>query len=770
MEKMLPKAHKMVNSFVSVVIILGLAVVPFCHSTALNGAVSGGVPSSSSSSSSSSINKASNVNLPTRPTDSALPGGVLTGVLPDADSERFDALTLEDQVRLLSKQLNALTYQRREDYKMLENGLKKYVRKNAAEITDAQIREELDQLRADVNQLRETNSPSKERLTVQWLSQSIAEIRSELAELQGSFGGGSKDAQFRNQLLEDLSTLRADFGTAKLELESLRSRQEKTEVLVRELQEEAVQSADDIRRSLNMRHEKDAFKSDSHEKSILPHTIDFVEPEADHRMRHQRFIRQQLHELEVKQSVLKRQLSELHGHRLADRLRSVEIEQRRLAGANFNVSRQIAGLDKLHGSMLELLEDVEAMQGKFEKTVPDMRREIAKVEFSVAQAASEQGLVREEVHNAAKSIQAMAVSVSALQEERDTVKRLQGEVHELKDELARIRSAAVLHREMAHNRLEKLEAGSKSDYNGSSVPHRPLTELERTTKLVQQLESVEHEYESIINRLPRDCSQIERMRTAGTANQPGDGGLYLIAPAEQHHPLMTQCFGEWTTVQRRQDGTVDFNRSWEEYAQGFGTPAGEFWIGNQALHHLTQDNCSRLRIVMQDIYDNTWFADYGSFRIDSRDGGFRLDLGGYSGNASDAFEYQNHMQFSAIDVDRDISNTHCAGNYEGGWWFSHCQHANLNGRYNLGLTWFDASRNEWIAVKSSHMMIARRPDCDANVTELPVLEPVAAATLLTTSGLGADASTPANGARSDRHEPSDGGRRPHGTTTVPTFA
>ncbi|KFB52855.1 AGAP007031-PA-like protein [Anopheles sinensis] len=463
-------------------------------------------------------------------------------------------------------------------------------------------------------------------------------------------------------------------------------------------------------------------KQQQHEQqSILPHTIDFVEPEADHRMRHQRFIREQLHELEVKQSVLKRQLSELHGHRLADRLRAVEIEQRRLAGASFNVSRQIAGLDKLHGSMLELLEDVEAIQGKFEKTVPDMRREIAKVEFGVAQAASEQGLVREEVHNAAKSIQAVAVSVSALQEERDTVKRLQADVHELQGEMSRLRSAALLHRELAHNRLEKLEADSKTDYNNGTAARR-LTELERTTKLVQQLESVETEYESIINKLPRDCSQIERMRTAGTANQPGDGGLYLIAPAEQHHPLMTQCFGEWTTVQRRQDGTVDFNRSWEEYAQGFGTPAGEFWIGNQALHHLTQDNCSRLRIVMQDIYDNTWHADYATFRIDSRDAGFRLELAGYSGNASDAFEYQNRMQFSAIDVDRDISNTHCAGNYEGGWWFSHCQHANLNGRYNLGLTWFDAARNEWIAVKSSHMMIARRPDCGltgAAATELP---------------------------------------------------
>ncbi|XP_050073970.1 protein scabrous [Anopheles maculipalpis] len=747
---MLSKAPKMVYSFVpAVVIILGL--VSFSHSIALNGTPATG--------DGGNINKAASVNSPQPALE-----GALTAVLPDepnADTVRFDALTLEDQVRLLSKQLNALTYQRREDYKMLENSLKKYVRKNAAEITDAQIREELDQLREDVNQLREASSPSKERLTVQWLSQSISEIRSELAELQTSFGGGSKDAQFRNQLLEDLSTLRTEFGTAKLELESLRSRQEKTEVLVRELQEEAVQSADDIRRSLNMRQGKDGTSA-QRDKSILPHTIDFVEPEADHRMRHQRFMRQQLHELEVKQSVMKRQLSELHGHRLADRLRSVEIEQRRLASASFNVSRQIAGLDKLHGSMLELLEDVEAIQGKFEKTVPDMRREIAKVEFGVAQAASEQGLVREEVHNAAKSIQAMAVSVSALQEERDTVKRLQGEVHELKDELARIRSASVLHREMAHNRLEKLEAGSKSDYNGSTAaPHRTLTELERTTKLVQQLESVENEYESIINKLPRDCSQIERMRTAGTVNQPGDGGLYLIAPAEQHHPLMTQCFGEWTTVQRRQDGTVDFNRSWEEYAQGFGTPAGEFWIGNQALHHLTQDNCSRLRIVMQDIYDNTWFADYATFRIDSRDAGFRLDLGGYSGNASDAFEYQNHMQFSAIDVDRDISNTHCAGNYEGGWWFSHCQHANLNGRYNLGLTWFDASRNEWIAVKSSHMMIARRTECDANVTELPVVQqPV-------TSGLASAVvpSTPSDASRSLH-----GTRQQYSTTTAPTYS
>nr|XP_029721948.1 protein scabrous-like [Aedes albopictus] len=681
----------MENLLSRLVIILGL--ITLSVTSALGGPASG---------STSTINGNNNVNR-------AANGANLTPATrfdDKSDTDPFDGetivpvLSLEDQVRLLTKQLNTLTNQRREDYKMLENSLKKYVRKNSVQLTNAEIREELDRMRDDIKMLRESNSPNKERLTVQWLSQSIAEIRSELAELQESSSNVSKDAQLRNQLMEDINTLRADYSTMRLELESLRSRQEKTEVLVRELREEAVQSAEDIRRSLNRQHDKS-------QNALLPQTIDFVEPEADHRMRHHRFFRQQLHELEVKQTAMKRQLNDIFNHRMADRLRSLEIEQRRLANANFNISRQVASLDKLHGSMLELLEDVEGIQNKFEKTLPDIKREISKVEFNAAQISSEQGLLREEGHNVAKSIQAMAVSVSTLQEERENVRKLEEQLQVMKSDLDKIKSAAMLHREMAHHRLEKLEAESRPEHNVSSK----LTELQRTSRLVQQLETVENEYETIINKLPRDCTQIQQMKAQGETGQGGEGNLYLIAPAGQHHPLMTQCFNEWTTIQRRQDGSVDFNRSWEDYANGFGSPAGEFWIGNQALHHLTNDNCSMLRIVMQDIYDNTWFADYDAFRIGSREDGFRLELAGYNGNASDAFEYQNHMQFSAIDVDRDISNTHCAGNYEGGWWFSHCQHANLNGRYNLGLTWFDASRNEWIAVKSSHMMIARRLQC-----------------------------------------------------------
>lgn len=171
----------------------------------------------------------------------------------------------------------------------------------------------------------------------------------------------------------------------------------------------------------------------------LPQTIDFIEPEADHRMRHQRFLRQEIHDVEVTQNAMKRQLSELINHRMADRIRSLEVEQRRMANYNFNMSRQISNLDKMHVSMLELLEAVQEIQTKVDKIIPDFNNEISKLEFNTAQMTSDQNLLREESQNSAKSIQAMAVSVSTLQGEREqlkiyteSIKGLQKDVEQLK--------------------------------------------------------------------------------------------------------------------------------------------------------------------------------------------------------------------------------------------------------------------------------------------------------------------------------------------------
>lgn len=54
---------------------------------------------------------------------------------------------------------------------------------------------------------------------------------------------------------------------------------------------------------------------------------------------------------------------------------------------------------------------------------------------------------------------------------------------------------------------------------------------------------------------------------------------------------------------------------------------------------------------------------------------------------------------------QDLSNTNCADSYQGGWWYSHCQHVNINGKYTLGLTWYDSLENEWIALSKVEMKI-----------------------------------------------------------------
>lgn len=223
----------------------------------------------------------------------------------------------------------------------------------------------------------------------------------------------------------------------------------------------------------------------------------------------------------------------------------------------------------------------------------------------------------------------------------------------------------------------------------------PLPELMGEVK---QLQPVEKEYEDLVNQLPKDCSCIS-----------GPAGTYLIHPG--HDAVETWCDNGSTLLQRRYNGSIEFNRKFGEYVRGFGNAASEYWLGLEAMHLITADNCSGMRIDMTDIYGGNWYAQYEQFSVGNSGTGYVLNVGGFKGNASDAFEYQNHMEFSALDRDRDISNTNCAGNYEGGWWFSHCQHVNINGKYTLGLTWFDSVRNEWIAVATSEMRMYRRAGC-----------------------------------------------------------
>ena len=140
--------------------------------------------------------------------------------------------------------------------------------------------------------------------------------------------------------------------------------------------------------------------------------------------------------------------------------------------------------------------------------------------------------------------------------------------------------------------------------------------------------------------------------------------------------------GGWTVFQRRQDGSVDFFRGWDDYKAGFGQLTAEFWLGNDKIHRLTASRPSSLRVELEDWNRGEAYAKYGKFSIGDEQALYRLEVGSYSGTAGDSLTYHNNMTFSTKDRDNDRWYSHCALLYNtGAWWYKTCHRSNLNGKY-----------------------------------------------------------------------------------------
>ena len=100
--------------------------------------------------------------------------------------------------------------------------------------------------------------------------------------------------------------------------------------------------------------------------------------------------------------------------------------------------------------------------------------------------------------------------------------------------------------------------------------------------------------------------------------------------------------GGWLVIQRRIDGSVDFNRYWSEYEEGFGNlpvddedTTGEFWIGLHSLHCLTSQGRWELRIDYMLSDKTKGYLSYRHFRVGPASDDYRLSISGFSGNITD---------------------------------------------------------------------------------------------------------------------------------------
>jgi len=112
-------------------------------------------------------------------------------------------------------------------------------------------------------------------------------------------------------------------------------------------------------------------------------------------------------------------------------------------------------------------------------------------------------------------------------------------------------------------------------------------------------------------------------------------GVHVIRPglSSDRRTALVYCQGDrdggpgWTVIQRRTDGRESFSRGWDDYATGFGDADGDYWLGNDYIHRLTNRQAFRLRVDMWDVQGRYWVAEYPAFRVASSDELYRLDLG-----------------------------------------------------------------------------------------------------------------------------------------------
>ena len=134
-----------------------------------------------------------------------------------------------------------------------------------------------------------------------------------------------------------------------------------------------------------------------------------------------------------------------------------------------------------------------------------------------------------------------------------------------------------------------------------------------------------------------------------------------------------------------------FNRTWEEYKQGFGIP-NDGWRGNEALHRITVGKQCILFIVLANSLTgaSNVYSFIQGFNVASEADNYKVYVGDlYEGPYDNAFPNEmsliepdlnvHGMAFSTYDRDNDQDPTrNCAADYAGGWWFNACANAVLN--------------------------------------------------------------------------------------------
>uniref|UniRef100_A0A3Q2I6H2 Angiopoietin like 3 n=1 Tax=Equus caballus TaxID=9796 RepID=A0A3Q2I6H2_HORSE len=157
----------------------------------------------------------------------------------------------------------------------------------------------------------------------------------------------------------------------------------------------------------------------------------------------------------------------------------------------------------------------------------------------------------------------------------------------------------------------------------------------------------------------------------------------------------------WILIQRRIDGSQNFNETWQNYKYGFGRLDGEFWLGLEKIYSIVKRSNYILRIELEDWKDNKHYIEY-SFHLGNHETNYTLHLVEITGNVPNALPEHKDLVFSTWDH-KAKGQLNCLESYSGGWWWHDvCGGDNPNGKYNKPRSKTKPERRRGICWKSQN--------------------------------------------------------------------
>uniref|UniRef100_A0A6P4DZB7 Angiopoietin-4 isoform X2 n=1 Tax=Drosophila rhopaloa TaxID=1041015 RepID=A0A6P4DZB7_DRORH len=199
----------------------------------------------------------------------------------------------------------------------------------------------------------------------------------------------------------------------------------------------------------------------------------------------------------------------------------------------------------------------------------------------------------------------------------------------------------------------------------------------------------------------------------------GHDGILKIKLTPTSDSFYVSCEKDWTVILSRTSDDVSFERGWQDYKEGFGNVAGDFFIGLIKLNALTSSALHELRIEMEDYTGVKANATYSLFAIGGESELFPLSLLGkfnasMTDTAGDALSYHAGAKFSTLDNDNDnCLDCNCAMRHKGAGWYINCATSNSFGQHfperfaeagETGIFW-DTFRGRDYSVKKIRWMI-----------------------------------------------------------------